>query len=171
VLPRGRNFGRKTQKGPIKNLRGRETRGRIFTRFAKNGPKRGRTFSELISGIICGFSEINAFLSQIFPHILLQFVSFHLIFSSRNNFSSGAEFFYLAAELFHRSSRKFFERVGNTDPRYGTGYIADVQSMAHLPRWCCHDIFGRFNERYDVWSGGIWRNLYLFFYKLYIWTT
>jgi hypothetical protein len=81
VLPRGRNFGRKPQKGPLKNLRAGKTCGRIFNKFAKKGPEKGPNFCKpLFSGIICGSSEMNAFLSQLYPHILPQFVSFQQIF-------------------------------------------------------------------------------------------
>jgi hypothetical protein len=50
VLPRGRNFGRKAQKGPKKIWRGRagKVRGQTFTRFIKKGPKRGRTLLGLV---------------------------------------------------------------------------------------------------------------------------
>jgi hypothetical protein len=115
VLPRGRNFGRKSQKGPQKNLRGRKNWPpnfrRIFIKRAEKGPK---FFKTLVLGIICGSSEINAFLSQIYPHILVEFVSFQVICSSKNKFSCGAEFVCLAAEFFQKSGRKLLKRVGNT---------------------------------------------------------
>jgi hypothetical protein len=50
---------------------------------------------------------MNAFLSQLYPHILLQFGMFQLIFVSKNKFSCGAEFL-------RKSSRKILKRVGNT---------------------------------------------------------
>jgi hypothetical protein len=39
VLPTGRNFGRKTQKCPHKNIRVRKIRGRFYCRFVKKWPK------------------------------------------------------------------------------------------------------------------------------------
>jgi hypothetical protein len=47
VLPRGQNFGRKTQKGPKKLFGAGKIWGRIFTRFIKKGLKRGPKFSEV----------------------------------------------------------------------------------------------------------------------------
>jgi hypothetical protein len=51
LLPRGRNFGRKAQKGPKKNCRGRESQGLNFCTFC---PKRAELFSSLVfHKIIC----------------------------------------------------------------------------------------------------------------------
>jgi hypothetical protein len=47
VLPRGRNFGRKAQKGPKKIVGAGKIWGRIFCRFIKKGPKMGRIFCDL----------------------------------------------------------------------------------------------------------------------------
>jgi hypothetical protein len=44
VLPRGRNFGRKPQKGPLKNLRGQKYWRPNFYKIYKKGPKRGQLF-------------------------------------------------------------------------------------------------------------------------------
>jgi hypothetical protein len=78
---------------------------------AEKGPN---FFETLVSGIIFGSSEISAFLSQLNPHILVEFVSCQVICSSKNKFSCGAEFFCLAAEFFRKSGRKLLKRVGNT---------------------------------------------------------
>jgi hypothetical protein len=116
VLPRGRNFGRKSQKGPRKNLRGRKNwRPNFYQIFMKRAEKGPNFFETLVSGIICGSSEIIAFFYQLNPHLLVEFVSCQVICSSKNKFSCGAEFFCLAAEFFRKSGRKLFKRVGNTD--------------------------------------------------------
>jgi hypothetical protein len=44
VLPRGRNFGRKPQKGPEKFCGAGKICGRTYGKLIKKGPKRGRTF-------------------------------------------------------------------------------------------------------------------------------
>jgi hypothetical protein len=95
----------KKSKGPEK----------LAAEFLPNFPKKGPNFFKpVVSGIICGSSEMNAFLSQLYPHILLLFVSFLLISSSKNKFSCGAEFFFLAAQFLSKSSRKVLKRVCNT---------------------------------------------------------
>jgi hypothetical protein len=47
VLPSGRNFGRKAQKGRKKVCGAGKISGRIFSRIIKKGPKRGRIFMGL----------------------------------------------------------------------------------------------------------------------------
>jgi hypothetical protein len=81
----------------------------------KRAEKEPNFFETFVSGIICGSSEISAFLSQLNPDILVEFVSCQVICSSKNKFSCGAELFCLAAEFFRKSGRKLLKRVGNTD--------------------------------------------------------
>jgi hypothetical protein len=124
VLPRGRNFGRKSQKGPQKNLRGRKNwRPNFYQIFIKRAEKGPNFFETLILGIICGSSEISAFLSQFNPHSLVEFVSCQVICSSKNKFSCGAEFFCLADEFFPKSGRILLKRVGNTVKPIFTSFI------------------------------------------------
>jgi hypothetical protein len=54
--------------------------------FWKRAKKGQNFFKPHVSGIICGSSEMNAFFSQLYPHILRQFASFQLIFLSKNKF-------------------------------------------------------------------------------------
>jgi hypothetical protein len=95
----GQNIGRRTQKGPLKNF---------FTRFAEKG---SNFFNTLVSGNICGSSEMDAFLSQLCPQILLQFVILSAyfffqkrVFMSGQIFSQEAEFFIHSFILYSTSS-------------------------------------------------------------------
>jgi hypothetical protein len=46
VLPRGRNFSRRTQKGPYKIFAARKIGGRIFLKYAKKKAEKGPNFFE-----------------------------------------------------------------------------------------------------------------------------
>jgi hypothetical protein len=76
VLPRGRNFGRRTKKNP-KGAAEKSAKKRICQKRVEKGPNFLKTH---VSGIFCKSSEMNAFLSLLYSYIFLQFVSFWFIF-------------------------------------------------------------------------------------------
>jgi hypothetical protein len=101
LLPRGRNFGRRTQKGPLKKLRGRKNWRpnfyRIYIKRAEKGPNFFKTF---VQWIICESSEMNKFSIQLYHHIILQFISFQLIFPSRKQISMWGRIFFPGGRIF-----------------------------------------------------------------------
>jgi hypothetical protein len=113
-VAKGPKFRPQIPKGDTKKSWGRKNwRPNSYQIFMKRAEKGPNFFEIQVSGIICGSSEISAFLSQLYPHILVEFVSFQVICSSKNKFLCGAEFFCLAAECFRKSGRKLLKRVGN----------------------------------------------------------
>jgi hypothetical protein len=69
---------------------------KICQKRAEKGPN---FFKTLVLGIICGPSEINAFLFQLYRHILLEFVSFQRIFFQKQSFHVVPNIFCQAAEF------------------------------------------------------------------------
>jgi hypothetical protein len=86
---------------------------KYFLDLQKKRSKKGpNCFKTLNSGTICRALEINSFLTHLYPHILLQFVSFKLVFSSKNKFSCGTGFFLPSGRIFYENlAGKFWKEL------------------------------------------------------------
>jgi hypothetical protein len=127
VLPRGRNFGRRTQKGPYKNLCGRKSWRPNFLSICQ---KRGQTFLKLITNI-----KSLKYLQKSTLHLLISLIfTFPLpkeIVCKRQHLWEdfvGGRIFSPAAEFFGWSGRRVISEVGNTvhPPRKLSTFLMDV---------------------------------------------
>jgi hypothetical protein len=96
-VAKGPKFRPHNSKGAAIKAEGLE---KLATKFLIDLHKKGPNFFKtLVPWIICGSSEMNKFLTQLYPYILLQFFSFWLIISSRKQVFHVGRIIFLAAEF------------------------------------------------------------------------